>query len=154
MMCFQCGLLHRPDGYVVEEADPGPEEEEEEEEAGLEEGETGSPAQGQWTMEPVGVEMQAQHFVAGFGQPAGPGLNEHNAGHSVGALPPPQARRNITFCCFWSRKFRCRFPHCRFLHDQPLTPVQQVAVATGTARLVCERQVKYGFCKHAGIDHI
>ena len=100
------------------------------------------------------AEMQALRFVAGFGQPEGPGQNEQGAGFPPVALPPPQHRRNITFCCFWSRKFRCRFPHCRFMHAQPLSPVQQVEIATGRARLVCERQVKYGFCKHAGIDHI
>ena len=193
--CFQCGLLHRPQGYVVEEAGPLAEpasmpsrfqqqtwdemprmtptsdtEEEEEEEVEeeqedgeeLEEGETGSPAQGQRRSgqpredgaSDAGVAMQAQHFVAGFGQPEGPGQDDHGAGFPPVALPPPQHRRNIVCCCYWARKFKCSFPHCRSMHSQPLTPIQQVEIATGRARLVCERQVKYGFCQYAGTDHI
>ena len=133
---------------MIEEGTIGPEDEDEEEgleeEVEQEEGETGSVAQGQRMMELDGAEMQALRLVAGFGQPEGPGPNDQDAGFPPVALPPPQHRRNVTFCCFWSWKFRCKF----------LTPVQQVAVATRSARLVCERQVRYGFCKHAGIDHI
>ena len=138
------------------------ESEEDEEEEEQEEGGTGSVAQGQRAPDPeggvgvpeIGVAMQAQHFVAGFGQPEGPGQGAQDAGFPPVALPPPQHRRNITFCCFWSRKFRCRFPHCRSMHAQPLSPIHQFEIATGRARLLCERQGKYGFCKHAGVDHI
>ena len=54
----------------------------------------------------------------------------------------------LSFCCFFSRRNRCRYGNaCRFNH-QYLTPVQQVAVANGGLIYQCDRITNKGTCKH------
>ena len=58
----------------------------------------------------------------------------------------------LSFCCFFSRRNRCRYGnYCRFNH-QYLTPVQQVAVANGGLVYQCDRFTNKGTCKHRDLN--
>jgi hypothetical protein len=58
----------------------------------------------------------------------------------------------LSFCCFFSRRNRCRYGnYCRFNH-QHLTPVQQVAVANGGLVYQCDRITIKGTCKHRDLN--
>ena len=59
------------------------------------------------------------------------------AGKAEGGAAEAGVPQSAVFCCYFSRKNKCRYRHCKFIHSRiPVTT--QMAVATGTAVFVCD----------------